>query len=160
MLRYLLAMLPLLLIYLALTANIEPGNILLGALLAGLVIFLVRPGRIVHNLARLPQGLWAMVRFLAVLVVDIIESGVVVARIVLSPRLPIYPGIIRIPTQCSNDFGAALSAYALTVTPGEITMEISEDGELFVHCLDVRRSQEYVHEAQNIRQELLSKIVQ
>jgi multicomponent Na+:H+ antiporter subunit E len=160
MLRMLLAILPLLLIYLALTANIAPGNILLGVLLAGLVIFFVQPGKIVHNLARLPQALWALVRFLAVLVVDIIKSGVVVAQIVLSPHLPIYPGIIRIPTQCSNDLGAALSAYALTVTPGEITMEISEDGELFVHCLDVRRSQEYVHEAQVLRQELLSKMVE
>ena len=156
--RYLMAMIPLILIYLALTANIEPVNILLGAVLAGLAVYLVRPGKFVQNLAHLPQAAWAMIRFIVTLGEDILKSGIAVAKIVLSPDLPIHPGIIRIDTGCQNEIGEALTAYALTVTPGEIVMEISEGGEFFVHCLDVRSSEQYIHDAQAMYQGILRKI--
>jgi len=158
MVQFILAMIPLTLIYLALTANLEPLNILLGALLAGLAVYFVRPGKFAQNIKRLPQAVWAMLRFALTLVDDIIKSGIVVAKIVLAPELPIYPGIIRIKTGNLNEIGEALTAYALTVTPGEIVMEITEDDEFFVHCLDVRHSEKYIHDAQVMYEGIVSKI--
>jgi multicomponent Na+:H+ antiporter subunit E len=160
MVRYLLIMIPLLLIYLALTANLEPVNILLGAILAALAVYFVRPGKIINNLRNLPQAIWAMFRFLVQLVKDLIESGIIVAKIVLSPDLPIYPGIVRIKTGSLSEIGEALTDYAITLTPGEIVMEMTEEDEFFVHCLDARHSEQYIHDAQALYEDIVTKILQ
>jgi multicomponent Na+:H+ antiporter subunit E len=51
-----------------------------------------------------------------------------------------------------------LSAHAITLTPGELVLGIDDQGVLYVHCLDVTQSAAYAAEAQQLRQELLSKI--
>jgi multicomponent Na+:H+ antiporter subunit E len=60
-----------------------------------------------------------------------------VARIVLDPRLPIDPGLVRIPTRVRSDVGITLLANSITITPGTITVEAAEDDkpELIVHAL-------------------------
>lgn len=148
-------------LYLGLTANLEWRNLLLGLVISAGVVLVMRPvGRSGLRIERLPAALWALIRYLGVLIADLIQSGLTVARIVLSPKLPIQPGIIAIPTSCESDLAVALSAHALTVTPGELVVEIGEDRTLYVHALDASHRQEYIVEAQQLRQELLRKIIE
>ncbi len=156
--HYIRTILILLVIYLALTGNLQLSNIVLGALVAGAATVLLRPQPGRMELRRLPAALWATVRYLAILGADVVKSGVGVARIVLDPKLPIRPGIIAIPSGCSSELGAALSAHALTITPGEMVIGIDEVGVMYAHCLDATRSAEYAAEAQAMRRDLLSKI--
>lgn len=160
MVRYILITIPLLLIYLALTANLEPANILLGGILAGLAVYFARPGKIINNLHNLPQALWAVFRFMLHLIKDLINNGIIVGKIILSPSLPIYPGIVRIKTGSLSELGEALTAYAITLTPGEIVMEMTEDDEFFVHCLDARKSETYIHDVQDLYEGIVTKILQ
>jgi multicomponent Na+:H+ antiporter subunit E len=147
-------------LYLALTTDFSPGNILVGVLLAFGLTWLVHPGRERINWRSFPRRAWYFARYVLVLVQDIILSGVGVARVVLTPSLPINPGIIAIPTNCKNDLAQALSAHALTVTPGEMVVAIGEDGTMYTHCLDATHGQEVILEAQRLRRELLAKIVE
>jgi multicomponent Na+:H+ antiporter subunit E len=146
-------------VYLAVTANAEPANIALGLLIAGMVTLLVRPRSGPTDLRRLPGALWGLVRYTAILTLDIIKNGLIVARIVLDPDLPIRPGIIAIPSGCQSELATALSAHAITVTPGELVIGIDEQHVLYVHCLDVTRAAEHAAQAQTMRRELLSKIL-
>lgn len=148
----------LLVIYLALTGNLEPGNIVLGALVATAATVLLRPQPSRMELRRLPAATWAVVRYIAILAADVVKSGIGVARIVLDPKLPIQPGIIAIETGCEGELGTALSAHALSITPGELVIGISTDGILYTHCLDATHSAEYAAAAQAMRRDLLSKI--
>lgn len=148
----------LLVIYLALTGNLQLSNIVLGVLVAGLAALLLRPQRGHMELRRLPAAVWATVRYIAILIADVVKSGITVARIVLDPALPIRPGIIAIGSGCDSELGAALSAHALSITPGELVIGIDEEGVMYTHCLDATRSAEYVAEAQAMRRDLLSKI--
>jgi multicomponent Na+:H+ antiporter subunit E len=145
-------------VYLAVTANAEPANIALGLLIAGMVTLLVRPRSGPTDLRRLPGALWGLVRYTAILAVDILKNGFIVARIVLDPDLPIRPGIIAVPSGCPSELTTALSAHAITVTPGELVIGIDEQHVLYVHCLDVLRSAEDTIQAQTRRRELFSKI--
>ena len=156
--RYIPTMLVLLVIYLALTGNLQFNNIMLSALVAAAVSLLSRPQPGDTDLRRLPPAAWALIRYIAILVVDVVKSGIGVARIVLDPKLPIRPGIIVIPSGCSNELAAALSAHALSVTPGELVIGIDDDGMMYTHCLDATRSAEYTVQAQAMRRDLLSKI--
>jgi multicomponent Na+:H+ antiporter subunit E len=148
----------LLVIYLALTGNLQLANILLGGLVATAATLLLRPQPSRMDLRRLPAAAWAVARYIAILAADVVKSGISVARIVLDPALPIRPGIVAIDSGCDSKWGTALSAHAISITPGELVIGIGKDGVLYTHCLDATHSAEYAAEAQAMRQDLLSKI--
>ncbi len=85
-------------------------------------------------------------------------SGIQTARLVLSPSLPIKPGVLRIPSDTETDLGAALSAHAITLTPGEMVVEMDSDNVMYTHALDATKAKEYVHDAQEMRRKLLDQI--
>lgn len=146
------------LFYLGLTANLEFLNILLGLLVATGVSFLLpmkRRSLAWHNTFAL---IWAFLRYVWLLIFDLLKSGFQVAGIVLSRSLPIRPGIIALPTRVETEIGAALSAHAITLTPGEMVVEMDDEGLLYTHCLDATRSAAYIQDAQAMREELLDQI--
>jgi multicomponent Na+:H+ antiporter subunit E len=146
------------LMYLALTANLEAGNLVLGLLIASGLTLVVQPRRGRTDLRRLPRAILALGRYLLIVVYDVISSGLAMAHIILDPTLPIRPGIIAIPSGCSSELATALSAHAITLAPGEMVIEISDDGVMYVHTLDVTDAADYVADAQRLRRELLSDI--
>ena len=146
------------LIYLALTGNLELSNLVLGLLIATGLTRLLRPPRGTFGLRQLPAALLALVRYLFVVARDAIRSGLFAARLVLDPALPIKPGIIPIPSGCDSELATALSAHAITLAPGEMVVEIGEDGVMYTHALDATQAAEYVERAQQMRRDLLRKI--
>jgi len=156
--HFIRTILTLLVIYLALTGNLQASNVVVGVLVAGAATLLLRPQPGRMDLRRLPAALWATIRYIAILAADVVRSGVGVARIVLDPKLPIRPGIVAIASGCKSELATALSAHALSITPGELVIGISEDGVLYTHCLDATHSAEYAAQAQAMRRDLLSKI--
>jgi multicomponent Na+:H+ antiporter subunit E len=146
------------LVYLALTANLELSNLILGLLITTGLTRLLRPPRGEFVLRRLPAAVLALVRYLFVVARDAVRSGLVAARLVLDPDLPVKPGIIAIPAGCDSELATALSAHAITLAPGEMVVEIGEGGILYTHALDATHAAEYVAEAQHLRRELLRKI--
>ncbi|GAB4495376.1 MAG: Na+/H+ antiporter subunit E [Anaerolineales bacterium] len=146
------------LLYLALTNNLQVSNLIVGALLAGFINWLLHPQLPRMNWRRLPAALWAVARYIGILFYDLILSGIQTTRILLSPKMPIHPGIIAIPSGCQSELATALSAHAMTLTPGELVVEIGEDGVMYVHCLDVSHAEAYIAEAQTMRARLLQKI--
>lgn len=61
-----------------------------------------------------------------------------VAKIVVRPKLVVNPGIIAFPLTVDSDFEIALLANLITLTPGTLSVDVSEDRKvLYVHCIDV-----------------------
>ena len=145
--------------YLALTANLQLSNVIAGLLLSILVLILLRPAPRALNWRLLPSTTWALIRYIFVLAYDLLISGIQVARIVLTPSLPIQQGIIAIPTDCESETAQALSAHAITLTPGEMVVEMSDDGTMYTHVLDASHASETMAEAQRMREEMLQNIV-
>lgn len=150
---------PLFIVYLALTGNAEPANLVMGALVA-VGISLLRPKMNLPLISpkRLPQFLWAGIRYIFVLAWDVIRGGISTARIVLDPNLPLNPGIIAIPSGTRSELGTALSAHAITLSPGEMVVAIDDEGVMYTHCLNVDDSEEMVADAQKLRKNLLSRM--
>lgn len=147
-----------LVIYLALTGNVELANIVTGIIIGAGISLLLRPSQLSIRWRRLHVALWSLMRYLGVLIVDMIISAIQIAQLLVNPDLPIKPGIVDINAGCQSELGTALSAHAITLTPGELVIGMDDQGELYVHCLDVSQSETYAAEAQNLRKELLSKI--
>jgi len=144
--------------YLALTANLELSNIVVGVLIASGLVWLLRPEPHPLALKQALPALGAAVRYVVILAYDLIASGIQVALLVLSPALPIKPGIVAIPSECDSELGTALSAHAITLTPGELVLEMDEQGVMYTHCLDATEVDIHVASAQKMRGDLLDKI--
>lgn len=158
--RYFPFILLLTLIYLLLTANFEWLNIFTGVLIAVVMTWLLRPRLKTPSWRRAPAAILALIQYVGILVLDIINGGIMVARSVWSKEIDIDPAIIAIPSGCDSEFGTALSAHAISVSPGELMVEVDEDGVMYTHVLDVTHSSEYKEQAQQMRRELLSKIIE
>jgi multicomponent Na+:H+ antiporter subunit E len=67
----------------------------------------------------------------------IAEANIQIARVVLDPRLPIEPAIVRVPTRVASDMEITLLANSITATPGTITVRAAdeENREFVIHTL-------------------------
>lgn len=156
--QYLRLIVPIWLVYLLLTNNWEVANIVVGGIVAGAIVWMIRPQLRPLSWRRVPGALLAMLHYVVILIVDIIKNGIVVARIVVSPSLPIQPGIVAVPSLSKSEFATALSAHAITLTPGELVVEIGDDGTMYTHCLDATQPEEIKIAAQRLRTGLLHRM--
>jgi multicomponent Na+:H+ antiporter subunit E len=68
------------------------------------------------------------------LVLEICKSAWAVSRIVLHPRLPISPTLLRVDATQRSDLGRMVFANSITLTPGTISVEVGR-GHILVHAL-------------------------
>ncbi|MFN4169062.1 MAG: Na+/H+ antiporter subunit E [Pannonibacter phragmitetus] len=69
---------------------------------------------------------------------ELVMSAWRVARIVIRPKLDLNPGFIAFPLTVESDFEIALLANLITLTPGTLSVDVSEDRKvLYIHCIDV-----------------------
>ena len=54
----------------------------------------------------------------------------------LSPDLPVRPGIVKVRTRLKSRMGRLMLANSITLTPGTLTVELSGEW-LYVHCVTV-----------------------
>ncbi len=81
-----------------------------------------------------PRALLPILLFIPTLILEIIKANIDVARIVLHPRLPIEPSIVKFKTTLKGDTAKVSLANSITLTPGTITMDIIGD-TFYVHAL-------------------------
>lgn len=76
-------------------------------------------------------------------------ANLVVLRTVLSPKMKIAPGIIAVPTSLESETEKVLFAVMMTLTPGTMSIEFSEDSKIiFVHALDASDREEVIRTVQ------------
>lgn len=157
--RYITSTLFLFVIYLMLTGSLEPPNLVLALIVAiGISLLMPRNLPVVIPPARIPRFLWAALRYFLVLIRDIVLGGIMTIRIVLSRKMPLKPGILAIPAGTKTELGAAMSAHAITLSPGELVIAMDSDGVMYTHCLDVEATAAEAAEAQAKRSRLLSEM--
>ena len=68
------------------------------------------------------------------LIWQIIVSSLYVAYVVLHPRMPIQPRLLRFDTSFPHVLAQLTLATSITLTPGTVTLDV-DDGEFLVHAL-------------------------
>ena len=58
---------------------------------------------------------------------------------VVHPDMPIHPGIVKVKTTLKNPAGRTMLANSITLTPGTLTVDITDDDYLYVHWINVKR---------------------
>lgn len=130
----LLSVLLLALAWAAVTGSFSPPNLLFGLLLGIASLFLFR------DEVGKSSGAFHPLRVLSLSVLfvkELIVSAWRVAKLVLSPRMDLRPGIFSYPLQVDRDFEITLLANLITLTPGTLSVDVSEDRRtLYVHAID------------------------
>jgi multicomponent K+:H+ antiporter subunit E len=135
----------LLLLWLLLNQSLEPAHLLMGAVLAIVAPLLAAPFIRPIGYPRVAKPV-ALIRLLAMALVEIVRSAMTVSRQILFPG----PGglnsrFIRIPLDLRNPYGLALLSCLINTTPGTVWVEILPDPyELVLHVFDLHDEQWWV----------------
>ena len=65
---------------------------------------------------------------------QIFKSNLEIARIILNPRLPVSPRLLRVRASQRTAVGQVIYANSITLTPGTISLDLRE-GQILVHAL-------------------------
>ncbi|MCU0514343.1 MAG: Na+/H+ antiporter subunit E [Anaerolineae bacterium] len=131
-------------------------------LLAGIALVIaLRPPAFAVRWSRLPGQLLALCLYVLFLFRDIFFSGLDVARRVLARDMRLQPGIIAVATgdRERSPVILALSADYISLTPGELVVEVADNHLMYVHCLDVVASAAIAEAAQAQRLRLLERVM-
>jgi len=77
---------------------------------------------------------WRFIAYIPWLIRQILLANIHVASLVLNPKMPIDPEVVRFETKLETDISCVTLANSITLTPGTITMDI-RDGVFYVHAL-------------------------
>ena len=139
------------------TAQPTPGNFLLGYVFS--VSALAATGLRGENvrLRNGPRQLYNLVAYTVYLGTEVLSAGLKVSRVILSPSLPIDPGISTVNTQdeSESELISAISAHGITITPGELVVDFDETDEdgirMIVHSLNMETSGQSLDDDQTKR---------
>ncbi len=82
-------------------------------------------------------------RYIIIFMIEVIKANFEVVKIVLSPKLNMTPGIIAYKMDVETDAGITLLANSITLTPGTLSVDISEDKKtLYIHALHIEDARE------------------
>lgn len=113
--------------------GLSPAHALLGVLLAlALPRLLPAPA-----IASPPLGApLVAARLVLVVLYDIVKANIEVALRILGPEDAIHPAFVWVPLDLRSPQGIAVFASIITMTPGTLSCEVSEDRRwLLVHAL-------------------------
>ena len=100
--------------------------------------------------------LWALY-YTFIFLCHCIAANFDVAYRIIHPDMPIKPGVIKVKTNLKNIIGLAVLANSITLTPGTTTIDLTDNGYLYIHWINVKTQDE--HEARKIIVERFEKIL-
>ena len=118
----------------------EPFLLLLGALSVIGIIWLEKRMEILDDEGAPILGLRS-VAYMIWLCKEIIEANIEVTRLVLDPKLPIRPRMIRVEANQETALGRVILANSITLTPGTVSVDM-QGNRIWVHALSFEGAEE------------------
>ncbi|MHC4124650.1 MAG: Na+/H+ antiporter subunit E [Planctomycetota bacterium] len=116
------------------------GQVIISGLVAAVIVaFLFRevsPKE--YHISISPIRLFWFLVYIPVFFYYIIMANFDVVYRTLHPKLPISPGIVKIKTTLKTDTAITALANSITLTPGTLTVDLTEDGFLYIHWINVK----------------------
>ena len=121
-------------VWVAVTGSATLHNLIFGFALSTLVLWIVRDEMGARGYW---QRLGRILSLLALFLKELALSAWKVAVLVVRPHMDLKPGIFAFPLTVTRDFEITLLANLITLTPGTLSVDVSEDRKtLFVHAID------------------------
>lgn len=127
--------------WLFLTWSMELSSLFLGiGISLALSILLCSKCEVFDGIKLTPKALLYSLIYLVVFLIELFKANIDVTRRVLSPTLPINPGIVKVKTTLKSKMARLILANSITLTPGTFVIEINGEN-MYVHWIDVKDSE-------------------
>lgn len=81
---------------------------------------------------------------------ELVKANLQVAYEVGTPNFTMTPGIVAVPLDVKTDFEITTLANLITLTPGTLSMDVSEDRKtLYVHSMYISDKEEFIKSIKN-----------
>jgi len=91
-----------------------------------------------HHVFISPLRVFWFLVYVPVFFYYVIKANFDVVYRALHPQMPIRPGIVKIKTNLKTDSGITALANSITLTPGTLTVDLTDDGYLYIHWINVK----------------------
>lgn len=126
-----------------LSVSFKPSTFIVGYLLGLLMLLMVRKS--FHSRFYLDRA-WAVVKLTILFLKELTLSNISVLMLIVKPKMPIRPAIFAMPTVLEKDWEITLLSSLITLTPGTIVIDISDDNKiLYIHTLDFDNADDAIH---------------
>ncbi len=134
------------LLWALLTGRVTTGNLALGFILGYFALLLLHPGAAKTSSYFMKSA--QLLRFALIFVKELVVSSWRVAVDVVRPAPAMRPGVVGIPLDAETDLEITLLANVISLTPGTLSLDISEDRKtLYIHAM-------YVENPDDLRKEI------
>ena len=125
--------------------SVRAGDLVAGAAAALLVAVVMRPVNMEPiRIHPTPVRCFWFIVYMAVLAWFVICANLDVAYRVLHPAMPLRPGIVKVRSNLRSPTALTMLANSITLTPGTLTVNVSDDGTLYVHWINIESTDIHV----------------
>ncbi|GHE43302.1 Na+/H+ antiporter subunit E [Sphingobacterium griseoflavum] len=144
MIKYFLMNLLLSAIWVALTGSMYYTNFLFGFMLGFFVLWIMNRNELDQRyFYRVPK----IISFIFYFLYQVIKANIQVAFDVVTPKYFFKPGIVRYPLNASTDFEINLLSTMLSLTPGTLIIDISDDKKtIYIHVMYLTDPETFVRQ--------------
>ena len=97
-----------------------------------------------------------VIMFVLFFIWSVIKANVRVAIDVATPRLSIKPGVVGVPLELDTDVGITILANFITLTPGTLSLDVSDDRNvLYIHAMYLDDEEGLLREIKDIERRIL-----
>jgi multicomponent Na+:H+ antiporter subunit E len=147
MIKHFLMNLLLSFIWVALSGSMYYSNFLFGFLLGFFIMWVMNRNELDQRyFYRVPKT----IGFLVFFVYELIVANIAVAYDVITPNYFFKPGIIQYPMDANSDLEINLLSTVISLTPGTLIIDISEDKKsLFIHVMYLKNKELFIAQIKN-----------
>lgn len=138
------------LVWAALLGSIDFATLASGFVVSYAILFLIYRGQPeARNYFSKPPKVIAFVLYY---LKELVKSNLIIAADILTPKHHMKPGVIAIPIRVETDIEITLLANLITMTPGTLSLDVSEDRKtLYVHAM-------YIHDLEALRDDITNNM--
>ena len=121
-----------------LVAGFDVTEIILGGAVALILAFIItKYVNYSFGFSIIPRIIKFIFIYIPVFIYKLILANFDMAYRVLSPKLPINPKVVKVPTDLKSEFGKLVLANSITLTPGTLSLDVEDDAVL-VHWVNAK----------------------
>lgn len=104
----------------------------------------------------IPKTIYYIAEFIVFYIIRLVQSNIYIAYDILTPKMHTNPGLIKVPITLKSDIALLLFSNLVSMTPGTLSIDITEDKKyLWVHVLYKKSEEGVLNNIQEIQERII-----
>lgn len=105
------------------------------------------------------RKVYKVIVLILIFIRELILSNISIVKMVYGPKLNFEPGIFSYPIELKKDWQITLLANLISLTPGTLTVAISEDqSQIFIHAMHIDTIEDSINDIKNTFEKAIMEV--